>query len=70
MGLWRLKNPVDVVARVFRTLLKNYNFQTVEFALATHNDLSNDAFAQAIKSPIATSSPEITTTYIDPVNPK
>ena len=49
LGKWgcgAFKNPVDVVARVFKTLLKNYNFETVEFALATHHITSDDVFAQ------------------------
>jgi len=49
LGKWgcgAFKNPVDVVARVFKTLLKNYNFETVEFALAARGDINNDAFAQ------------------------
>jgi uncharacterized protein (TIGR02452 family) len=49
LGKWgcgAFKNPVDVVARAFKTLLKNYNFETVEFALATNHITSDDAFAQ------------------------
>ena len=69
LGKWgcgAFKNPLDVVARTFKTLLKNYNFEIVEFALATRSDLTNDVFAQAIKDPISTSSPENTTSRIDP----
>ena len=49
LGKWgcgAFKNPVNVVARVFKTLLKDYNFETVEFALATRGDINNDAFVQ------------------------
>ena len=38
LGAWgcgAFKNPANVVARVFHTLLKNYDFETVEFALST-----------------------------------
>lgn len=35
------------VARVFRTVLKNYNFETVEFALSCH-DLKTNSFASAL----------------------
>lgn len=69
LGKWgcgAFKNSIDVVARTFKTLLKNYNFEIVEFALATRSDLTNDVFAQAIKDPISTSSPENTTSCIDP----
>ena len=49
LGAWgcgAFKNPSDVVARVFRTLLKNYNFETVEFALASRDDISGSPFAR------------------------
>lgn len=49
LGAWgcgAFKNPSDVVARVFRTLLKNYNFETVEFALASRGDVSDSPFAR------------------------
>ena len=49
LGKWgcgAFKNPVNVVARVFKTLMKDYNFETVEFALATRGDINNDVFAQ------------------------
>lgn len=49
LGKWgcgAFKNPSDVVARVFRTLLKNYNFETVEFALASQEDVSDSPFAR------------------------
>lgn len=49
LGAWgcgAFKNPSDVVAKVFRTLLKNYNFETVEFALASRGDVSDSPFAR------------------------
>ena len=52
LGKWgcgAFKNPVDVVARTFKTLLKNYNFEIVEFALATNHIISNDVFAQVFE---------------------
>jgi len=53
LGKWgcgAFRNPIDVVARSFRTLLKNYNFEIVEFALATHANINNDIFAQEFGS--------------------
>ena len=38
LGAWgcgAFKNPVEIVARVFAELVKNYQFEIVEFALAT-----------------------------------
>ena len=49
LGAWgcgAFKNPSDVVARVFHTLLPNYDFETVEFALASRNDVSHSVFAK------------------------
>ena len=49
LGKWgcgAFKNPIDVVARTFKTLLKNYNFKIVEFALATRGDINNGVFAK------------------------
>ena len=49
LGKWgcgAFRNPVDVVARVFKTLLKNYDFETVEFGLATNNLDANDPFVK------------------------
>ena len=49
LGKWgcgAFKNPSDVVAKTFMALLKNYNFETVEFALATNGDIRNDEFAR------------------------
>lgn len=51
LGAWgcgAFSNPSDVVARVFMTHLQNYNFETVEFALATRGDLSENAFGRAL----------------------
>ena len=53
LGKWgcgAFRNPIDVVARSFRTLLRNYNFEVVEFALATRADINNDVFAQEFGS--------------------
>lgn len=47
LGAWgcgAFKNPSHIVARVFRTLLKDYSFEVVEFALATNGDVSNSVF--------------------------
>lgn len=52
LGAWgcgAFRNPIDVVARVFRSMLANYNFETVEFALCAHDDLTNSPFASALK---------------------
>lgn len=50
LGAWgcgAFGNPIDVVAKVFCTLLKNYNFETVEFALSS-GDGSDSAFAREL----------------------
>ena len=50
LGAWgcgAFRNPSDVVARVFFTLLKNYDFEVVEFALSKHGDVSGSVFAKA-----------------------
>lgn len=47
LGAWgcgAFKNPSEIVARVFHTLLQNYDFETVEFALDTCGDVSNSLF--------------------------
>lgn len=52
LGAWgcgAFKNPIEVVARVFVELLKNYSFEIVEFALATRNDVQDSAFACALR---------------------
>ena len=49
LGAWgcgAFKNPTDVVARVFHDLLRNYSFETVEFALASKDDVSHSVFAK------------------------
>lgn len=48
-GCGAFKNPIEVVARVFVDLLKNYDFKIVEFALATRNDVQSSAFARALQ---------------------
>lgn len=48
LGAWgcgAFKNPSEIVAKVFHTLLPNYGFETVEFALASREDVSNSVFA-------------------------
>lgn len=48
LGAWgcgAFKNPSEVVARVFHKLLPNYDFETVEFALASRQDVSDSVFA-------------------------
>lgn len=52
LGAWgcgAFKNPIEIVARIFVESLKNYNFETVEFALATRNDVRGSAFARALQ---------------------
>ena len=51
LGAWgcgAFKNPIEIIARIFVDLLRNYNFKIVEFALATRNDVQNSAFARAL----------------------
>ena len=48
LGAWgcgAFQNPTDVVADVFYKLLKNYNFETVEFALSSNKDVGDTPFA-------------------------
>lgn len=62
LGAWgcgAFCNPIDVVARVFRTMLANYNFETVEFALCAHDDLSNSPFASALQNTPLESKPKL-----------
>ena len=50
LGAWRcgaFKNDSKVVANAFLTLLKNYNFDVVEFALSSKGDVSNSPFNMA-----------------------
>ena len=52
LGAWgcgAFKNPVEVIARVFVELLKDYDFETVEFALATRHDVQSSAFSRALR---------------------
>ncbi len=49
LGKWGcgvFKNDPKVVSKAFYTLLKNYDFEIVEFALATTEDVSNSEFAK------------------------
>ena len=53
LGKWgcgAFKNPIDIVVRTFRALLKDYDFEIVEFALATSTDIKDDVFAQVFLS--------------------
>lgn len=48
LGAWgcgAFKNPSEIVSKVFHTLLPNYDFETVEFALDSRQDVSNSLFA-------------------------
>ena len=52
LGAWgcgAFRNPVEIVAKVFVELVKNYDFEIVEFALATINDVRTSAFARALQ---------------------
>lgn len=52
LGAWgcgAFKNPIEIVARIFMELVKKYDFLVVEFALASRDDVSNSAFARALK---------------------
>ncbi len=52
LGAWgcgAFKNPIEIVARIFVELVKNYDFEVVEFALATTNDVENSAFARYLR---------------------
>ena len=47
LGAWgcgAFKNDSKVVSKAFFTLLKNYNFEIVEFALSTDGDISKSVF--------------------------
>ena len=49
LGAWgcgAFRNPSNVIARVFFSLLKNYNFDIVEFALSSNHDVSDSVFAR------------------------
>ena len=52
LGAWgcgAFKNPIEIVAKVFVDLVRNYDFKIVEFALATTNDVSSSAFARYLR---------------------
>ena len=52
LGAWgcgAFKNPIGIVAKMFVELVKHYDFEIVEFALATRNDVRNSAFARALQ---------------------
>ena len=52
LGAWgcgAFKNPIEIVAKTFVELVKKYDFEVVEFALATKNDVSSSAFARALQ---------------------
>lgn len=49
LGAWgcgAFKNDPVVVSRAFHSLLKNYNFEVVEFALASNGDVSGSVFGK------------------------
>ena len=43
-GCGAFKNDPEVVSKAFHSLLKDYNFEVVEFALASRGDTSNPPF--------------------------
>ncbi len=50
LGAWgcgAFKNDSTIVSKAFYSLLKNYNFETVEFALSSKGDVSNSPFYKA-----------------------
>ena len=52
LGAWgcgAFKNPIEIVAKVFVDLVRNYDFEIVEFALATSNDVRSSAFARYLR---------------------
>ncbi len=51
LGAWgcgAFKNPIEIVARTFVELVRNYDFEVVEFALATLNDVRTSAFSRCL----------------------
>ena len=51
-GCGAFKNPPEVVADIFASLIKNYNFETVEFAVFCRNDTKNyDVFESRFAKP-------------------
>ncbi len=52
LGAWgcgAFKNPVEIIAKLFVEEVKKYDFEIVEFALASRNDVSTSAFARALR---------------------
>ncbi len=52
LGAWgcgAFMNPIEAVSKIMVELVKNYDFEVVEFALATHHDVCNSAFARALQ---------------------
>ena len=48
-GCGAFQNPPEIVADIFASLIKNYNFETVEFAVFCRNDTKNyDVFESRI----------------------
>lgn len=48
LGAWgcgAFKNDIKIVSNAFYSQLKNYNFEVVEFALATNNDVSKSPWS-------------------------
>ena len=51
LGAWgcgAFRNDPVVVSRAFHSLLKNYNFEVVEFALASRGDVSGSVFGEGL----------------------
>ena len=52
LGAWgcgAFKNPIEIVAPIFVEQVRNYDFEVVEFALATRNDVRSSAFSRALQ---------------------
>ena len=52
LGAWgcgAFRNPIEIIAPVFVELLRNYDFEVVEFALASRNDVGSSAFSRALQ---------------------
>lgn len=52
LGAWgcgAFRNPIEIVSKAFVELIRNYDFEIVEFALASRNDVRNSAFARALQ---------------------
>lgn len=48
-GCGAFQNPPEIVAEIFASLIKNYNFETVEFAIFCRNDTKNyDIFREKL----------------------